>query len=83
MDGVVYGQGGAPTPGTGVAPVKLVAIPPGNMLLDETAAPVVLKQFTEFWWWLVVTTELSGFTGHGKVLVPSGEGTLVAQLLYE
>lgn len=79
--GVVYGQGGAPTPG--VPPAKLVVMPPGSMLLDETADPEVLKQFTEFWWWFVVTTELSGFTGHGKVLAPSGDGTLVVQLLYE
>lgn len=47
--GFVYGQGGAPTPGTGVAPVRLVAIPPGNILLEVTADPVVLKQLTEFW----------------------------------
>ena len=79
----MYGQGGAPTPGTGDAPVKLVAMPPGSMLLLVTADAVVLKQLTEFWWWFDVTTELSGLTGHGKVLVPSGDGTLVAQLLYE
>lgn len=29
-----------------------------------------------------MTTEPSGFTGHGNVFVPSGDGTFVAQLLY-
>lgn len=53
------------------------------MLPEVTEDPLVLKQLTEFWWWFVETTELNGFTGHGKVLVPSGDGTLVAQLLYE
>lgn len=82
MVGVVYGQG-APTPATEFAD-KLVAMLPGNILLEDTAPPPVLKQLTWLtWWWLVETTELSGLTGHGKVLVPSGEGTLVAQLLYE
>lgn len=42
----------------------------------------VLKQFTEFWWWFGVTTDPNGFTGHGNVFAPNGDGTFVAQLLY-
>lgn len=78
----VYGHD---VPGVGVAangaPVIPVApnIPLEFMLTDDDD---VLKQFTEFWWWFGVTTEPNGFTGHGNVLAPNGDGTFVAQLLY-
>lgn len=77
----VYGHD---VPGVGVAangalmPVA-VNIPVEFMFTDDDE---VLKQFTEFWWWFGVTTEPNGFTGHGNVLAPNGDGTFVAQLLY-
>lgn len=76
----VYGHD-VPLPGAAPdeMPMPVASMPPEFML---TVGEVELKQFTEFWWWFGVTTELSGFTGHGKVLAPSGDGTFVAQLLY-
>jgi hypothetical protein len=71
-----------------VTPLKLVVIEPGSIepvpeVIDAAAATDVaaLKQLTELWW-LEGTTELSGFTDQGKLLVPRGLGTLEAQLLY-
>lgn len=76
----VYGHD---VPLAGVAadeiPIPVASIPPEFMFTD---GDVELKQFTEFWWWLGVTTELNGFTGHGNVFAPNGDGTFVAQLLY-
>jgi len=84
LAGVVYGQG-APTAPTLLLLLSEEPMDPGSIeaLFMLTATPLapVLKQFTEFWWWLPATIDPSGFTGHGKGLVPSGEGTLV-QLLY-
>lgn len=72
-----------------VTPLKLVDIDPGSIepvpeVIDAAAATDVaaaLKQFTELWW-LEGTTELSGLTDQGKLLVPKGLGTFDAQLLY-
>lgn len=78
--GVVYGQGAAAT----LLLVKLPAMLPDSIVLFMLAATLlapVLKQFTEFWWWLEETIDPSGFTGQGNDFVPSGEGTFV-QLLY-
>lgn len=86
--GVVYGQGVGETPVPPVVPPKLVPILPVSMvpavpMPAATDEAVVLKQLIEFWWWFVGTIDVpSGFTVHGKVLAPSGDGTL-AQLLYE
>lgn len=79
----VYGHGGALL----LLPVNDVPIPvaaniPPEFMLTATADDDELKQLTEFWWWFGATTEPNGFTGHGNVLVPNGDGTLVAQLLY-
>lgn len=72
---VEYGHDGVPV---------FVDIPPDNILpvliLAATEDADVLKQFIEFWWWFVETTEPNGLTGHGNVLVPNGDGTF-AQLL--
>lgn len=84
--GDVYGHGGAETTPDGVPLDNDVPIPPGNIvpefIVTVTDEPLVLKQFTEFWWWFVDTTEPNGFTGHGNVFAPNGDGTFVAQLLY-
>lgn len=76
----VYGH---ELPAFGVAAGEM-PIPVANMPVEFifTDGDVELKQFTEFWWWFCVTTELNGFTGHGNVFEFNGDGTLVAQLLY-
>jgi hypothetical protein len=67
--GVVYGHGPPLVP---PVPDKLDPIEPGNIVVPILAADdAELKQFIEFWWWFVVTTEPSGFTGHGNVFVPA------------
>lgn len=78
--GVVYGHEGVPC----IPAVAAVDMPPDNILpvliLAATEDADELKQLIEFWWWFVDTTEPNGLTGHGNVLVPSGDGTF-AQLL--
>lgn len=78
----VYGHGGAllAVPVNDV-PIPVAANMPPEFILAATDDDE-LKQFTEFWWWLGATTDPSGLTGQGNVLVPSGDGTFVAQLLY-
>lgn len=77
----VYGHGGAllVVPESDDPMPEAASIPP-EFIPTATADDVELKQFTEFWWWLGATTEPT--TGQGNVFVPSGDGTLVAQLLY-
>lgn len=77
----VYGQDAVP--GVGVA-ANGAFIPVVNIPVEFIFTPdvVVLKQLTEFWWWFGATTDPNGFTGHGNVFAPNGDGTFVAQLLY-
>lgn len=79
----VYGHGGAPADGVAASddPIPVESMPV-EFMFTVTDDDDVLKQLTVFWWWFGVTTEPSGFTGHGNVFVPSGDGTFVAQLLY-
>lgn len=74
--GAVYGHGATPPP-TPAEPATPPIPPPPTPPIEDA----VLKQFTELWWWLAGTTDPSGFTGQGKLFVPNGLGTFVAQLL--
>lgn len=79
----VYGHGGAPADGVAANDVPMPAPSiPDEFIFTVTDEVDVLKQLTVFWWWFCVTTEPNGFTGHGNVFEPSGDGTFVAQLLY-
>uniref|UniRef100_A0A182QQB8 Uncharacterized protein n=1 Tax=Anopheles farauti TaxID=69004 RepID=A0A182QQB8_9DIPT len=83
--GVVYGHGVGETPVAPDVPVRPVPMLAGS-IVPVPAIPAatddadVLKQLIEFWWWLVETIDVpSGFTVHGNVFAPSGDGTF-AQL---
>lgn len=79
----VYGHGGAPADGVAANEVPMPeANMPVEFIFTVTDDVDVLKQLTVFWWWFGATTDPNGFTGHGNVFAPSGDGTFVAQLLY-